>query len=643
MSEQTQESIPSRYEALLATDMKGDFAFSRFFLLRCIGGIGLSWSSLLLPASGSNNSTPVHNLAPTPPSSLSVTQASVSGGNSVDPSHVNITWVASSSGSPDSYSVEHNQSSSSWGKIYSGGGLATQDQNLLGNTRHFYRVRAHNQFGWSGYTQIALYSFGVSPDIEVQSWSGSDDKSGLFRAFVSANPDDLEKKNIFKYYCLRLNASDEGENWYVGPYLYEYASTTTTESDSVDISTASRTITTNYTGTTSDKFRYETENEDGYDGTRDPVTGKWTVTWVGSTPDVNGTPWKLLQGYYADMTWQSIPDTASTSESYGTLSYDDVTMHIRTKITLSSEYTTSQMIKKAWGNASTSQSYTNNYYNGNFANFNLDKDSESSVSLTKCKYHFKALYNAIFRKNWSEVTTYVDPQTQPTTNDLTWSSDSGKISDDYSVDPPETNCFVGIQFNNETSLSLYDGFGTLDVLETEKDALGVTSFYIGPNGTTRRVSLSGSGFTVQHQTGGSMETVSGSISLTTDDSGYFTLAPNSQGLSDPKSRLNITGEAYDSNNKSLKQKNATVVFVPVQVKQKNYPISSGSTDLGQTKEKIITRGTNPSSIAYITGDPTMPQLEASIGGGSVSGMSVDWRLVIKTERSERGGCVKIFL
>ncbi len=616
-------------------EKNSSFPGSAFF--QCVGIIVLSWGALMLPASGEENDTNnVHNVAPAPPSNLSVKQASASGSNDADPSHVNITWDASPSGSPDSYSVEHNQSSSIWGGIYSGSSLSTQDQNLLGNARHFYRVRAHNQFGWSGYTQIAVYNFGVSADLEVQSWSGGDDKHGFFKAFVSANPDDMEKNNIFKYYSLSLSSSDDGINSYINEYDYEYGSIITSKSDSVDTSTDARIIATTVTGSMSYKFNFGTEFGDGYQGNQDPLTGLWTITDLeGNSVFIGQTPWKPWSDYYSKMTWQSIPDTESTSEKNGSVDFGNGPIYFRSKTTLSSEYTTSQMIQKAWANASTSQPYTNYYYL-NLANYTLDTNTEYSVSLTKSTYHFKAPHNAILREDWSEVTTYGDPQTQPTTNAISWSTDNGKISGDYSVTPPEINCSISIQYNSETSLSLYDSFGTLDALEMEKDAVGVTSFYVGPDGTPRHVSLTGTGFTVQHQTtGGSMETVSGSVSLATNDSGYFTIAPNSQALSDPKSRLNITAEAFDANNKSMKQKNASVVFVPVLLKQKNYPTTSGSTDLGPTQEKIITKGDNDSSIAYITGEPVMPQLEASLGDGLVSGMSIDWRLEIKTERSER--------
>lgn len=68
------------------------------------------------------------------------------------------------------------------------------------------------------------------------------------------------------------------------------------------------------------------------------------------------------------------------------------------------------------------------------------------------------------------------------------------------------------------------------------------------------------------------------------------------------------------------------------MKQLNYPISANTTDLGPTAEKSI----GEDGIAYITGAPEMPRLEASIGGGSLSGMTVEWRVEVKTERSERG-------
>jgi hypothetical protein len=76
-----------------------------------------------------------------------------------------------------------------------------------------------------------------------------------------------------------------------------------------------------------------------------------------------------------------------------------------------------------------------------------------------------------------------------------------------------------------------------------------------------------------------------------------------------------------------------VDFAQVKIKQLNYPTSANTTDLDSTAEKSIPHD----GVAYITGIPEMPQLEASIGSGSLSGMTVEWRLEVKTERTpERG-------
>lgn len=77
-----------------------------------------------------------------------------------------------------------------------------------------------------------------------------------------------------------------------------------------------------------------------------------------------------------------------------------------------------------------------------------------------------------------------------------------------------------------------------------------------------------------------------------------------------------------------------VMLVPVELKQKNYPTTTGATDLGPTEERFISSGTN--SIAYITGVPEMPKLEIQIAGGSMSGMSVEWSLDAKSDRDVRG-------
>jgi len=78
-----------------------------------------------------------------------------------------------------------------------------------------------------------------------------------------------------------------------------------------------------------------------------------------------------------------------------------------------------------------------------------------------------------------------------------------------------------------------------------------------------------------------------------------------------------------------------VFLAPILVVQSNYPTTQGVEDLGPTTtQNIIGPGGN--GIAYITGAPAMPQLTAQIGGFSSSGMTVDWRLHMTSERPERG-------
>lgn len=69
----------------------------------------------------------------------------------------------------------------------------------------------------------------------------------------------------------------------------------------------------------------------------------------------------------------------------------------------------------------------------------------------------------------------------------------------------------------------------------------------------------------------------------------------------------------------------------VELKQLNYPTTIDTTDLGPTQSKII--GTD--QVAYITGVPEMPQLEAHISGDSLLGMTVEWKIEVKSERTER--------
>src|SRR5204862_4286632 len=78
--------------------------------------------------------------------------------------------------------------------------------------------------------------------------------------------------------------------------------------------------------------------------------------------------------------------------------------------------------------------------------------------------------------------------------------------------------------------------------------------------------------------------------------------------------------------------NRAVIFVPLELKQLNYPTTPVATDMGPTKEKVIASG----EVAYVTGVPEMPRLEARLGNGALTGLTVEWRLDVKTERTERG-------
>ncbi len=75
-----------------------------------------------------------------------------------------------------------------------------------------------------------------------------------------------------------------------------------------------------------------------------------------------------------------------------------------------------------------------------------------------------------------------------------------------------------------------------------------------------------------------------------------------------------------------------VLLLPVELKQLNYPTSTDTTDMGPTQSKVI----GADQIAYITGTPEMPRLEASLGAALLSGMTVECRMEVKTERTERG-------
>jgi alpha-tubulin suppressor-like RCC1 family protein len=74
------------------------------------------------------------------------------------------------------------------------------------------------------------------------------------------------------------------------------------------------------------------------------------------------------------------------------------------------------------------------------------------------------------------------------------------------------------------------------------------------------------------------------------------------------------------------------LLLPVEIKQLNYPTSTDTTDMGPVQEKVISAG----GVVYLTGAPEMPRLEARIGNGAIANMTVEWRLEVKSERTERG-------
>ena len=81
----------------------------------------------------------------------------------------------------------------------------------------------------------------------------------------------------------------------------------------------------------------------------------------------------------------------------------------------------------------------------------------------------------------------------------------------------------------------------------------------------------------------------------------------------------------------LKGKNLTILGVVLI--QRNFPDSKTSTDVGKYIQKVISDSPNE-NIAYITGEPAQPKLEAILQGGTAK-MTVSWKLKIKSERAER--------
>lgn len=76
--------------------------------------------------------------------------------------------------------------------------------------------------------------------------------------------------------------------------------------------------------------------------------------------------------------------------------------------------------------------------------------------------------------------------------------------------------------------------------------------------------------------------------------------------------------------------------VTLEVKQENMPnfgVTDSSTDMASPYSMATI---SDGGVAYITGQPAMPQLKAAFPGLAAN-INVDWKLEIKTERSERGG------
>ena len=82
--------------------------------------------------------------------------------------------------------------------------------------------------------------------------------------------------------------------------------------------------------------------------------------------------------------------------------------------------------------------------------------------------------------------------------------------------------------------------------------------------------------------------------------------------------------------------NHALLLLPVQLKQTNYPTTAGEVDPGVSGTETISSGTTSNSVAYITGSAAMPMLQVEIANGSLSGMQVQWWMMVTSERPERG-------
>ena len=112
-------------------------------------------------------------------------------------------------------------------------------------------------------------------------------------------------------------------------------------------------------------------------------------------------------------------------------------------------------------------------------------------------------------------------------------------------------------------------------------------------------------------------------------SGFHALTTQSQTVEVSLTAVNVSDGAYPST--------VMVGLFPLKLVQSNRPNSDratfSSTDFGMRGVVEIGVGTN--AFAYITGEPAAPQLTARLDGAPAS-LSIDWRMIMMTERPERG-------
>jgi len=80
------------------------------------------------------------------------------------------------------------------------------------------------------------------------------------------------------------------------------------------------------------------------------------------------------------------------------------------------------------------------------------------------------------------------------------------------------------------------------------------------------------------------------------------------------------------------------ILCPVVLLQRNYPISSDTTDLGEVEQRAILNGVSGlsgASTAWIRGTGEMADLEMRLGDGTLTGLSIEWAMDVRSERSER--------